>query len=83
MSADCPPKPKRGRISVLIPNLFLGGAERYAINISGELSRRGHDVDLVVRDLSGPLADKTPVGGRQLSLTRRTSALLMRRCTSA
>ena len=45
----------RPDIALLIPNLLGGGAERYAVNLSGSLADRGHRVDLVVGRAIGPL----------------------------
>ena len=55
-------------IAVLIPNLLGGGAERYAVNISRELSRRAHRVDLVVGHPRGPLLEDVADGVRLVGL---------------
>ncbi len=73
--SDHPP----AHLAVLIPNLLGGGAERFAINISSELFRRGHRVDLVVGNLRGPLRDDVAEGVRLIELGRRhNSANLVR-----
>jgi glycosyltransferase involved in cell wall biosynthesis len=49
------------RIAVLLYRLRFGGAERVMLTLSGELARRGHEVDLVAFDARGEFAAKVPV----------------------
>lgn len=43
------------RISLLIPNLIGGGAERVAVNVANALVRRGHAIDMVLFQAEGEL----------------------------
>jgi glycosyltransferase involved in cell wall biosynthesis len=42
-------------VSILSPNLGVGGAERVALNIANELVSRGYAVDMVLMSAVGPL----------------------------
>lgn len=45
-------------ISIYMPSLAGGGAEKMMLNLASELSSRGHEVDLVVSNLEGEWIDK-------------------------
>ena len=64
------------RIALFLPSLRLGGAERAAVNIAREASRRGIDVDVLLQKKDGALLSQVPEGVRVLDL--HTSSV--RRC---
>lgn len=45
------------RVSLLLPNLAGGGAERVTVNIANSLARRGYAVDMVLLQAEGELLD--------------------------
>lgn len=47
-------------LSFILPNLETGGAERVVINLSSELSKRDHEVEIVVGDATGELLKEVP-----------------------
>lgn len=48
-------------ISILLPDLRGGGAERVAVNLANELSRRGYSIDMVLLSATGAfLGDLNP-----------------------
>ncbi len=55
-------------IAIFLPALFSGGAERVLVNLAGELQRRGHRVDLVLAQATGPYLDRVPAGVRVVDL---------------
>jgi glycosyltransferase involved in cell wall biosynthesis len=71
-------KSERMRISLILPSLSMGGAEKNRVKLANMLVGKGHDVDLVVRNASGPLAED--VDGRvaviDLQAPRVRSAVL-------
>lgn len=60
--------PKR-RIAVLVPTLAGGGAERTALFLASGLLDRGHDVDVLLRDLVCDYPASVPPGARLFSLS--------------
>jgi glycosyltransferase involved in cell wall biosynthesis len=66
-----------GRLTLFLPTLDDGGAERVMLQLASAFSARGHDVDLVVAIPGGPLDGQIPPGPRVVSLkaTRTISAL--------
>ena len=57
------------RIAVLIPTLAGGGAERTALFLASGLLDRGHDVDVLLRDLVCDYPGSVPPGVRLFSLS--------------
>ena len=52
---------KPGHISILMPNLRGGGAERVAVNLANGLAQRGHAVEMVLMSATGEfLAELKP-----------------------
>lgn len=49
--------PMATHVSVFLPNLRSGGAERVNVNLANELAARGHTVDLVLISAIGTLQD--------------------------
>lgn len=49
----------------------MGGAERMTVNLAGELARRGHQVDLVLVERTGPLLPEVPAGVNIVDLGAR------------
>lgn len=47
-------------LTVFLPSLAGGGAERALLTIAGGLAARGHDVELVTARPGGPLRDQVP-----------------------
>lgn len=60
--------PKR-RIAILVPTLGGGGAERTALFLASGLLDRGHDVDVLLRDLVCDYPGSVPPGVRLFSLS--------------
>ena len=58
------------RISILIPSLYGGGAERVTTLLAEGLLARGHGVDLVLRDLICDYPGDVPAGVRLFFLSR-------------
>jgi len=65
------------RLTLLLPNLGNGGAERVALTLAEEFLARGHEVDLVLAQAKGELLDHIPAGVRLFDLraTRFRKAL--------
>ena len=59
----------RGRVAILIPTLAGGGAERTALFLASGLLDRGHDVDVLLRDLVCDYPTSVPAGVRLFSLS--------------
>ncbi len=59
------------RIAVFIFGLTGGGATRRTLDLAEGFAARGHEVDLVVVDDTGPLRDAIPSGVRLVNLSRR------------
>ncbi len=60
-------------LALLLPELEAGGAQRVMLSVADGLARRGHRVDLLVLDASGPLRDGVPCGVRLVDLAVRRS----------
>ena len=58
------------RIAVLVPTLAGGGAERAALFLASGLLERGHEVDLLLRDLICDYPKDVPSGARLFFLSR-------------
>jgi len=65
-------------LTLLLPNLANGGAERVALTLAEEFLSRGHEVDVVTVLGKGELIDRLPAGARlfELQSPRIRSALL-------
>ena len=61
----------RGRVAILIPTLAGGGAERAALFLASGLLDRGHEVDLLLRDLVCDYPASVPSGVRLFFLSGR------------
>lgn len=61
----------RKPITFFIPSLAGGGVQRVVINLTGELSARGMEIDLVVGNASGPFIDFIPYGVRLIDLHQK------------
>lgn len=62
------PLSSRPRLTLFLPTLGGGGAERVLLNLARGLVERGHPVDLAVASPLGPLADALPPGVRLVDL---------------
>lgn len=62
------------RVCILIPSLAGGGAERATLLLASGLLERGHEVDLVLRDLVCDYPEYVPGGARLFHLSRRRNA---------
>ena len=60
----------RRRVCILIPSLAGGGAERVTLALASGLLERGHEVDLVLRDLVCDYPGYVPGGARLFFLSR-------------
>jgi glycosyltransferase involved in cell wall biosynthesis len=58
------------RVTVLLPNLSGGGAERVMLTVAGGLASEGAEVLLLLGDSTGPLAEQLPANVRVASLGR-------------
>ena len=61
---------QRLRLAFFLPALEGGGAERVTLTIAEGLAERGHDVELVLGQRRGPLADDVPDRLRVVDLDR-------------
>jgi len=62
-----------GQLSILIPELVVGGAQRSMLKLSGGIAARGYEVDLVLARAMGPLLAEVPPSVRLVDLgARRT-----------
>lgn len=59
----------KGRVAILIPTLAGGGAERAALFLASGLLDRGHEVDLLLRDLVCDYPASVPPGARLFCLS--------------
>lgn len=66
------------RLTLLLPNLANGGAERVTLTLAQEFIERGHEIDLVALRGEGQLASEIPAGARLFDLRapRMRNALL-------
>lgn len=48
------------RVAIFLPSLRGGGAERVAVNLAGDFSRRGLRVDLLLARAEGPYLERLP-----------------------
>ena len=60
-----------GQIAFFLPTLRGGGAERVTVNLVQGITERGHAVDVVVRDATGPFLDQLPPSVRLINLDAR------------
>jgi glycosyltransferase involved in cell wall biosynthesis len=60
--------PSNYRVSLFLPDLSGGGAERVTLDLATGLLQAGADVDLVVGSLRGPLTTSVPDGVRVVDL---------------
>lgn len=51
-----------GPVSLVVPSLEVGGAERNLVALAGALHRHGTDVEIIALDGRGPLRDRLPAG---------------------
>lgn len=77
-TSEAPPTPGRwgvtGRLTLVMRDFSGGGAEKIMVNLATGLLDRGHDVELVVIEKTGPYLDLAPsnlpiveLGGRRVS----------------
>lgn len=59
---------ENSHIALVAASMRMGGAERMTLNLAAEFARRGHRVDLVLIDRSGPLLDRVPPDVRVVGL---------------
>lgn len=62
------PEPGGSHIALVAASMRMGGAERMTLNLAAEFARRGHRVDLVLIDRTGPLLDRVPPAVRVVGL---------------
>lgn len=48
------------KMSIFLPGLYGGGAQRALLKLAGGIAERGYDVDLVLSELAGPFVDEIP-----------------------
>ena len=66
---DSPPEcHSADRISLLLPDLAMGGAERVFLTLAGGFVQHGHEVHLVVARAAGPLLEELPPAVRLVDL---------------
>ena len=56
------------RLSIFLPGLYDGGAERILLNLSAGIADRGYLVDLVLARAEGPYMDEVPPSVRVIDL---------------
>lgn len=56
------------RLTLFLPELHAGGAERMVLDLAGHWTREGRQVDLVCASAAGPLKDQVPKGVRLVNL---------------
>ena len=76
--ADRAEAERRRRVTIFLPSLAGGGAERVLLEIARGLVARGFDVDVVVVRDEGELRDSVPAGARLVDLRARRGALAAR-----
>jgi glycosyltransferase involved in cell wall biosynthesis len=59
------------RLSIFLPGLYDGGAERILLNLSAGIAARGHPVDLVLARAEGPYMEEVPAAVRVIDLKAR------------
>ena len=70
-TTESPCADRRRRVAILIESLGGGGAERVTLFIAAGLLARGHEVDLLLRDLVCDYPDDVPAGARVFFLPHR------------
>jgi glycosyltransferase involved in cell wall biosynthesis len=69
---------RRQLVSLFVPSLFGGGAERVMLTVAGGLVKHGWEVDLVLAEATGPYLTEIPAGVRLVDLkTRRIVASVL------
>ncbi len=63
---------RSNKVSLLLPTLFVGGAEKVSLNLAGEFHRMGYDVDLVLSEKKGELLSEVPKGVNVVNLDEWT-----------
>jgi len=56
------------KISILLPDLRPGGAEKMRVNMACEWIKQGYNVDFVLLNASGALLERVPVGANVINL---------------
>ena len=69
------PGASRRRVSILVPSLAGGGAERVTLLLASGLLEHGHEVDLLLRDLVCDYPNQVPAGARLFFLSHRGDAV--------
>jgi hypothetical protein len=59
------------RVSIFLPDLVVGGAERSMLKLAGGIAGRGYAVDLVLSRAEGPFLAEVPKSVRLLDLKAR------------
>ena len=59
------------RVAILLPNLFVGGAERVSLTLAEEFINRGILVDILLLKSVGPLLSRVPQGVRVINLDQQ------------
>lgn len=59
------------RITLILPDLIPGGAQRVFLNLAQEFINRGHIVEFVILTNQGSYMDSIPEGGRKVILCNR------------
>lgn len=62
------PQAQSRRLALVAASMRMGGAERMTLNLAAEFARRGHRVDLVLIDRTGPLLERVPPNVRVVGL---------------
>jgi glycosyltransferase involved in cell wall biosynthesis len=78
LGSDLELRSRLPRVSLVLPNLAGGGAERVTLTLASEFLARGMAVDLVLMKNEGELLDQVPPGARVVDLkTPRTRQVLL------
>lgn len=70
--------PENTRVSLFIPNLEGGGAERITLNLAEAFAERGLNVDLVVAKAEGAYLSNVPSTVRLINLNARSPVFLFK-----
>jgi len=60
-----------GRVSIFVPDLVVGGAERSMLKLAAGIASRGYQVDLVLAQARGPFLAEVPKSVRLVDLQAR------------
>jgi glycosyltransferase involved in cell wall biosynthesis len=69
--SDIPQKPPPRLLSIFVPEMVAGGAQRSMLKLAGGIATRGYAVDLVLARAEGPFLAEVPASVRLIDLKAR------------